>query len=169
MKNIKINEQILGANEYHEYRKDYSTENKNVILRHALSTTNINDVVFDQKNLSEVQDNFSVNVKTLPVCNQYASGRCWIFAGLNVLREVIAKKCNLENFELSQNYVALYDKLEKANYLIVSIMDLICEKPDSRVLMHLLANGICLETLSLNMVLYQKVYIQKLFNQTTPV
>ncbi|MGP1413824.1 MAG: C1 family peptidase [Bacillales bacterium] len=142
MKNIKINEQILGANEYHEYRKDYSTENKNVILRHALSTTNINDVVFDQKNLSEVQDNFSVNVKTLPVCNQYASGRCWIFAGLNVLREVIAKKCNLENFELSQNYVALYDKLEKANYLIVSIMDLICEKPDSRVLMHLLANGV---------------------------
>lgn len=46
---------------------------------------------------------------------QEQSGRCWLFAALNILREKVAEKCHLEQFELSQNYLSFYDKLEKAN------------------------------------------------------
>lgn len=38
---------------------------------------------------------------------------------MNVLREVLIKELKIEgNFELSQNYLAFYDKLEKANWFM---------------------------------------------------
>ncbi len=58
---------------------------------------------------------FSVEIKTMPVTNQKATGRCWLFAGLNLMREDIARQFKLEEFELSQNYLAFWDKFEKAN------------------------------------------------------
>src|SRR5574344_641176 len=142
MKKIDVNEQALNTEEYNEFNRNYASKPQNVILRHALSKTDIPTAVSDSKNRVEVQPNFSIEIKTLPVANQKVSGRCWIFAGLNVLREIVAKKCNLDKFELSQNYVALFDKLEKSNYLLASIIDLIDSEPDDRVLMHLLVNGV---------------------------
>ena len=142
MKNININDYAIDQGKLTDYKKDYSLNLKNTILRHALSKTAISQVVYDQKNEADSINDFSINVQTLPVCNQKQSGRCWIFAACNVLREVIAKRLELENFELSQNYIAFYDKLEKSNYLLSSIIDLIDEEPDERVLMHLLVNGV---------------------------
>jgi len=142
MKKIDIKEQSINGEEFTELSRYYASKPQNVILRHAMSKVEIPSIVSDSKNRVETQPNFSVEIKTLPVANQKASGRCWIFAGLNVLREIVAKKCNLPNFELSQNFVALYDKLEKSNYLLASIIDLIDQKPDDRVLMHLLVNGV---------------------------
>ena len=56
-----------------------------------------------------------------PVCstNQKNTGRCWIFAALNMLRRSVIKENNLsENFEFSQSYLFFYDKLERMNYNI---------------------------------------------------
>ncbi len=62
---------------------------------------------------------FSIDIKTLPVTNQMHSGRCWLFASLNLLREMLVKKYGIEGqFELSQNYMAFYDKLEKTNFFL---------------------------------------------------
>ena len=38
-----------------------------------------------------MRQKFSVEVPTLEVTNQKASGRCWLFAATNVLRERIAQ------------------------------------------------------------------------------
>ena len=142
MKKIIVNEEMLSEDKLKDFNIDYFNETQNVVLRHALSRGEMLDIINDSKNNSETRFKFSIDIPTLPITNQHASGRCWIFAGLNVLREKIAKQLNLKEFELSQNYVALYDKLEKANYLITSIIDLIDSKSDDRVLMHLLSNGV---------------------------
>lgn len=142
MKKISIKDFELNEDTLNELKKNYAENNKNTIIRHALSVEPISSLVNDQKNIGQVQQVFNITVKTMDVCDQKASGRCWIFAGLNILREIIGKKCNIDNFELSQNYLALFDKLEKCNYLISSICDLISEDPDSRVLSFLLTNGI---------------------------
>jgi len=88
------------------------------------------------------QFKFSNEIKTLPVTNQKASGRCGIFAGLNVLRELIAKKYNLKAFELSQNYTAFWDKFEKINYFIEIMDDFLEVDQDDRTLQHVLKTGI---------------------------
>ena len=49
--------------------------------------------------------------------NQKSSGRCWIFAAVNMLRrQVITDKKIPESFEFSQSYVFFFDKLERMNY-----------------------------------------------------
>ena len=59
------------------------------------------------------------------ITNQKASGRCWIFAGLNMLRRSVIKTHKLpSNFEFSQSYVFFWDKLERMNYLIDTIVEL---------------------------------------------
>lgn len=88
------------------------------------------------------QFGFSIEIPTMPVTNQKKSGRCWLFAGLNLLRERVAAKCHLENFELSQNYMAFWDKFEKINYFLEAMIDLAGQPVDDRVVTYLLQTGI---------------------------
>ena len=120
----------------------YQKDDKNKILRHALTKTSLYQVVSDQDSIKDMDFNFDINIKTMSATNQKASGRCWIFAATNVCREIIAKECNMDNFELSQSYIAFYDRLEKANYLLESVIELIKEDYDDRTLTYLLQNDV---------------------------
>ena len=119
-----------------------TNDEKNKILRHALSKNSLYQIVYSQDADPEMDFNFDINIKTLPAANQKASGRCWIFAATNVCREIIAEKCGMNNFELSQSYLAFYDRLEKSNYLLESVIELIDKDYDDRTLTFLLENGV---------------------------
>ena len=82
---------------------------------------------------------FSVNLKQGAITNQKQSGRCWMFAALNTFRFEVIKKLNLENFEISQSYMFFYDKLEKANFFLESILDTLDEPTGSRLIAWLLS------------------------------
>jgi bleomycin hydrolase len=56
------------------------------------------------------------------ITDQKDSGRCWLFATLNILQHDIAKTLKLENFELSQSYSYFWDKLEKSNQFYEQII-----------------------------------------------
>lgn len=127
---------------YKNSMKGYEKCCKNKVLRHALSKSSIDSLVKSQDSTFNTNFAFSIDIKTLPCANQKNSGRCWIFAGLNVLREIIAQKCNMTNFELSQSYIAFYDKLEKINYKMESFIKLIDCNPDDRTYSFLLNSGI---------------------------
>lgn len=121
-----------------EYKKDIT----NTIARRALVKSKISDLTKINEQTEFTRNMFSINLKTLPVTNQKRSGRCWIFAGCNVIREKIAEKYNLKDFEISQNYIAFYDKLEKCNYLLESIISLKDSQKDDRTLDYLLSTGV---------------------------
>ena len=91
----------------------------------ALSKSALNAVAFSQEKANAMHQKFSVEVKTMDVTDQQSSGRCWLFAATNVLREHIGKKLNIENFELSQSYLAFWDKFERSNYFLEAMMDLL--------------------------------------------
>ena len=122
--------------------KAYQKDDKNVILRHAMSNNSIYSLALNQDNAKDMDFNFDIDIKTLSAANQKASGRCWIFAATNVCREIVAEKCNLASFELSQSYLAFYDRLEKANYLLEAVIELIEKDYDDRTLTFLLQNGV---------------------------
>jgi len=77
---------------------------------------------------------FSHKIKTKGMTNQRASGRCWLFAGLNVLRPVVIEKHKLKNFEFSEGYLAFWDKLEKANTFLEDMIAMSDRKPFDREL-----------------------------------
>ena len=121
---------------------NYEADPRHKVLRHALSKTAASVVVRSQDEIKDIDNNFDINIKTMPVANQKASGRCWIFAALNVCRELMNKELKAESFELSQSYIAFYDRLEKSNYVMEAIMELIDKNYDDRTLMFILDNGI---------------------------
>ena len=125
-----------------KHNNEYGKDDKNKILRHALVKNSISSIAASLDEIKDYDFNFSIDIKTMPATNQKQSGRCWIFAATNVLREKIAKKCKMDNFELSQSYIAFYDRLEKSNYLLEAVIELIDADYDDRTLSYLLANGI---------------------------
>ena len=117
-----------------KFNKNFKSDNLNVVLQNAASKVELTDILYVPASKVGNAHQFSIDIKTLPATSQKASGRCWIFAATNVLREIVAKKCNLDNFELSQNYIAFYDKLEKVNWALESVIDLKDKETDDRVL-----------------------------------
>ena len=65
--------------------------------------------------------NSKVETEGKPVTNQKSSGRCWLFAALNVARQPFVKQHNLEDFEFSQAHLFYWDKIERANYFLNNI------------------------------------------------
>ncbi|MDA8346588.1 MAG: C1 family peptidase [Thermaerobacter sp.] len=107
-------------------------------LANAVRKNGIAAVALNQDRVREMQHTFSHVVKGGPITNQRQSGRCWMFAGLNTLRIPVMKHCGLEEFELSQAYHMFWDKLEKANYFLESILDTLDEPLEGRLVAWLL-------------------------------
>ena len=84
----------------------------------AVSAQNLNDLSEKRSVLQSTDKFFSTKIETGAVSDQKRSGRCWLFAATNVCREMMAQDLGLANFELSQSYLAFYDRLEKSNYLL---------------------------------------------------
>ena len=123
-----------------ELKKGFLADKKAKVVANALVKNDLTTIsrVFEAE--SNNPNIFSIDIKTMPVTNQKSSGRCWIFSAMNVLREIIAKKYNIKEFELSQNYVAFYDKLEKCNWF----MECIVKEKDAPLSSH--ENRFLLET-----------------------
>jgi len=66
--------------------------------------------------------NKKVEAEGKPVTNQKSSGRCWLFACLNVARQPFIKQFNLEDMEFSQGHLFYWDKIERANYFLHNIV-----------------------------------------------
>jgi bleomycin hydrolase len=105
--------QKFNKNKTNKIIKNFNTKSdfKNVLLK--------SDYLQDKKktytNLIDVQSKIS---------DQKQSGRCWIFAFLNIMRYKMIKKYKLApDFEFSQNFLFFFDKLEKANYYLTYIID----------------------------------------------
>lgn len=82
---------------------------------------------------------FSDEIESMDITNQKKSGRCWIFAGMNVLRYHLNQTLNFKepDFELSQSYMMFWDKFEKSNYFLECVIDTVKEPKNSRVVMWL--------------------------------
>lgn len=74
------------------------------------------------------------------ITNQKQSGRCWMFAALNIMRFEMMQRWNLETFEFSQSYPLFYDKLERANWFLCQVLDMLDEPLDGREMAFLLAD-----------------------------
>src|SRR5262249_15260048 len=72
------------------------------------------------------------------VTNQETSGRCWLFAGLNLLRVGAMRKMGLKEFEFSQNYAMFWDKIERANYFLEAVIETAGRDIDDRTVAQLM-------------------------------
>jgi bleomycin hydrolase len=121
-----------------DFEKDFNRDPAKRVAQLAVTMNGVNQSATDPFTARRDRFQFSVELKTGHITNQKGSGRCWMFAALNTMRVEVMKKLNLEDFELSQNYLLFYDKLEKSNYFLESILETLDEPTNGRVIAHLL-------------------------------
>ena len=111
--------------------------------RNAAFRNNLLEVSMDWDYFRTIDHTFSDVIKgEMPSTNQKSSGRCWGFAGLNLFRIHLGRKYDLKDFQFSQSYFMFWDKLEKSNYFLESIISTYDKDWNSRLVMHLLSNPI---------------------------
>ena len=120
--------QSVSFQDLASFRESYLNNTLSKAATKAASKTAVNDICYDSQHARLMNHKFSIDVPTMPACNQKHSGRCWIFSALNVLREKVGKDLLLEEFEFSQSYISFYDHLEKANTFLENIIAT-AEKP----------------------------------------
>ena len=125
-----------------EWNRAYEADPQRRLAALALSKNSMADAAYAAHAGNCMRQKFSIDIKTMEAANQKHSGRCWLFAATNVLREMIGKKCNIEKFELSQSYLAFYDKFERCNYFFESIIETAGLPATDRTVAHILSTGV---------------------------
>jgi bleomycin hydrolase len=124
-----------------KFKSEFAAQDRNRASMNAVCTTPVQKVALNRRVAATLDHSFSIHLPENPATNQKGSGRCWMFAALNTFRTTAQQSMNMkEGFELSQNYTMFWDKLEKANYFLDSILQTLSEPIGSRLLDWLLAN-----------------------------
>ena len=134
----------LSSNTINTFEKDFDKYDKYTVAKNAITNNNLLTVILNNDFIQNRKEIFAkkidIDVKS---SNQNNSGRCWLFAFLNVMRLKMIEKYKLNSdFEFSQTYLFFYDKLEKANYFLNKIIENKKEPSDSRIMTFLLNNPI---------------------------
>lgn len=126
------------------FSDNFNKDQQNELLRNAVSNNNLKPLVVNRDKVQNRNHVFSkkIDIKVKNT-DQKDSGRCWIFALLNLMRFQMIKKYKLdEDFEFSQNYLFFFDKLEKANYFLHNIIETKDSPNDSRIFEFLMNNPV---------------------------
>ena len=124
--------QSVSLKDLETFRADFAGNKLSQVAQKAASLTEIDKICYNTSSASRMNHKFSIDLPTMSACSQKHSGRCWIFSALNLLREKVAKDLNIEEFELSQNYIAFYDHLEKANTFLENILETAADPLEDR-------------------------------------
>lgn len=92
-------------------------------LSRAIKNQGLNALAMDESLKSNNPSVFTLTVPSPSVPNQKQSGRCWMFAGFNIIRNAVAKALGISDFKVSHVYLQFYDKLEKANFFLEKMME----------------------------------------------
>ncbi|MBD3236363.1 MAG: hypothetical protein GF330_06655 [Candidatus Eisenbacteria bacterium] len=85
------------------------------VLADAVAHNDVRNLALNRDRVVSHRPLVNHRIESGSITHQKGSGRCWIFAGFNVLRPAVIERYDLEEFEFSESYVQFWDKLEKAN------------------------------------------------------
>ena len=122
-----------------EFSTAFSSNPVNRIAMNAVTSAGLLAASKNPMAQRESRHSYSISLEQGEITNQKQSGRCWMFAALNTFRFEVMKNLNLKTFELSQNYTLFYDKLEKSNYFLESILETLDEPTQGRLISFLLS------------------------------
>jgi bleomycin hydrolase len=99
---------------------EFENNPSNSIIRNAVTKIGVKyaSINIDEENKISHVFTHSLHSPHAKATDQANTGRCWMFAGLNVLRHNFMDKLKLDNFEFSETFLFFWDKFERANNLL---------------------------------------------------
>jgi bleomycin hydrolase len=107
-----------------ELRAGYEMSAGDRACHNAVTNNDLNALALNREVARGDDGHFSHRIKSQGITNQKKTGRCWMFAALNVLRPQVMRDHGMAEFEFSTAYLQFWDKLEKANVFLESIIEL---------------------------------------------
>ena len=133
-------EKSINKNTIEHFDRLTRGDQKTSSARNASFRNDLQEISMDWDYFRKIDHSFSdIVTGEMSTTNQKSSGRCWGFAGLNLFRIYLGRKYNLRDFQFSQSYFMFWDKLEKSNYFLESIIKTADKDWNSRLIMHLLS------------------------------
>ena len=115
--------EVLQPGHLKVMQASFNSKPHNRYMQNAVTVTEVDELALDRAIVIGIDNSFSNKLDDWSATNQKRSGRCWLFAGTNLLRTGAMKKMNLKDFEFSQSYLFFWDKIERANYFLEAIID----------------------------------------------
>ncbi len=111
------------------FSKEYHANPINKIIENTITTNGLENTCLDRDIVRENQAVFNIELPNTKRYDQKDSWKCWIYAGFNMIQYNMAQNLDMDlmDFELSSNYIAFFDKLEKANLTYENIINLSIE------------------------------------------
>ena len=125
-----------------EFRKSFDSDPSATVAQNAISNADLSTLALRRDLVQDMDFSFSTKLDDWNATNQRRSGRCWLFATLNLFRVGAMKKMNLKKFEFSQAHIHFWDKLERANHFLEAILETSDRPVDDRTIHFLLSDPI---------------------------
>ncbi|MEC7458129.1 MAG: C1 family peptidase [Candidatus Thermoplasmatota archaeon] len=125
-----------------EFRKSFDSDPSATVAQNAVSNADLSTLALRRDLVQDMDFSFSTKLDDWNATNQRRSGRCWLFATLNLFRVGAMKKMNLNKFEFSQAHIHFWDKLERANHFLEAILETSDRPVDDRTIHFLLSDPI---------------------------
>ena len=129
----------LDSSTLADFQQSYQANPSHRLMQNVVTQHDVNDVALNRTIVTEAVNSFSTVLDEWGVTNQARSGRCWMFAGLNLFRAETRNLLNVKEFEFSQSYVMFWDKMERANYVLEAVIETADRPVDDRVVAWLLS------------------------------
>jgi bleomycin hydrolase len=129
----ELNQESIGLTDQDikRFQREYNLDQANKTIQNALAEMPLSALVINRNRSRQINYVYNNVLKKQPrATNQQHSGRCWMFAALNMIRLPMMEKYDLDNFEFSEAYLFFWDKLERANW-ILELMIHLKDKSDS--------------------------------------
>ena len=123
-------------------RKEFENDSSARVAQNAVTSNNLSSVTLRRDLVQEIDFTFSTKLDEWKATNQKSSGRCWLFATLNLFRPGTMKKMNVKEFEFSQAHIHFWDKFERSNHFLEAIIETSGRPVDDRTIHFLLSDPI---------------------------
>ncbi|MAE97900.1 MAG: aminopeptidase [Euryarchaeota archaeon] len=123
-------------------RAEFDGDPSAKVAQNAVTGNNVAAVSLRRDLVQEVDFTFSTKLDDWKATNQKSSGRCWLFATLNLFRPGTMKKMNVKEFEFSQAHIHFWDKFERSNHFLEAIIETSDRAVDDRTIHFLLSDPI---------------------------
>jgi bleomycin hydrolase len=107
-----------------DLRESFEMDDETRVRHNAVANNSINDLALNRGIIAGQDGHFSHKIDFKGITNQKASGRCWLFAGLNTMRPKVIREKKLPEFEFSVAYLQFWDKMEKANLFLETMIEM---------------------------------------------
>ncbi len=107
----------LELKDIEKFSKVYNANHENKKIENKIKKYGLDKACINKRIIEENPPIFNIELEETKRYDQKESLRCWAFSGINMIKRNMASNLNMDvmKFELSDNFIAFFHRLEKAN------------------------------------------------------